>query len=138
MLTPQAKIQKIKIFEDYPTPFVPISGNNSLLQQVLMNLILNAYQAMPAGGQIKIAVRREAADAVVQVGDTGCGISSSNMGRVFDPFFTTQPVGKGTGLGLSICHTIVKQHGGVIEVDSVEGHGSTFTVRFSSPPEIHR
>ena len=134
MLTPQAKIQKIKIFENYPAPFVPISGNASLLQQVIMNLILNAYQAMPAGGQIKIAVRREAAEAVVQVGDTGCGIPPPNMGRVFDPFFTTQPVGKGTGLGLSICHTIVKQHGGVIEVDSVEGQGSTFVVRLPLPP----
>ncbi|MDO8742008.1 MAG: PAS domain-containing protein [bacterium] len=136
LLTPQAKIQKIKIFENYPAPFVPISGNASLLQQVIMNLILNAYQAMPAGGQIKIAVRRETAEAVVEVGDTGCGIPHSNMGRVFDPFFTTQPVGKGTGLGLSICHTIVKQHGGVIEVDSVEGQGSTFTVRFFSPPRL--
>ena len=136
VLTPQAKIQKIKIFEDYPAPFVPISGNASLLQQVIMNLILNAYQSMPAGGQIKIAVRRETAEAVVEVGDTGCGIPPPNMGRVFDPFFTTQPVGKGTGLGLSICHTIVKQHGGVIEVDSVEGQGSTFTVRFFSPPRL--
>lgn len=139
LLTPQAKIQKIKIFENYPaSPFVPISGNTSLLQQVVMNLILNAYQAMPAGGQIKIAVRREATEAVVKVGDTGCGIPHANLGRVFDPFFTTQPVGKGTGLGLSICHTIVKQHGGVIEVDSLEGQGSTFTVRFPPAPEINR
>ena len=136
VLTPQAKIQKIKIFEDYPAPFVPISGNASLLQQVIMNLILNAYQAMPTGGQIKVTVRRVAAEAVVQVGDTGCGISAANLGRVFDPFFTTQPIGKGTGLGLSICHTIVKQHGGVIEVDSLEGRGSTFTVRFPPLPKL--
>jgi PAS domain S-box-containing protein len=129
VLTPQAKLQKIKVIEDYADPSVPISGNANLLQQVLMNLILNAYHAMPTGGEIRIAVRREAAKAVVQVGDTGCGIPPSNLGRVFDPFFTTQPAGKGTGLGLSICHTIVKQHGGVIEVESVEGQGSTFTVR---------
>ena len=129
VLAPQAKIQKIKILEDYPASFLPTSGNASLLQQVVMNLILNAYQAMPAGGQIKVGVRREAAEAVVQVGDTGCGIPPTNMSRVFDPFFTTQPVGKGTGLGLSICHTIMKQHGGVINVNSVEGQGSTFTVR---------
>ena len=82
-------------------------------------------------------VQCKAGEAVVQVGDTGCGIPLSNMGRVFDPFFTTQPVGKGTGLGLSICHTIVKQHGGVIEVSSVEGQGSTFVVRFCLP-EIDR
>ena len=129
VLTPQAKLQKIKVCEDYEDPFVPISGNANLLQQVLMNLILNAYQAMPTGGEIRIAVRREAAEAVVRVCDTGCGIPPSRLGKVFDPFFTTQPVGKGTGLGLSICFTIVKQHGGVIDVDSVEGRGSTFTVR---------
>ena len=138
LLAPQAKIQKIKILEDYPDPLVSASGNPSLLLQTIMNLILNAYQAMPAGGQIKIAVRREAAEAVVEVGDTGCGISAANLGRVFDPFFTTQPVGKGTGLGLSICHTIVKQHGGLIEVDSLEGQGSTFTVRIPHAPKIIR
>ena len=138
LLALQAKIQKIKILEDYPDPLVSASGNPSLLLQMIMNLILNAYQAMPAGGQIKIAVRREATEAVVEVGDTGCGISAANLGRVFDPFFTTQPVGKGTGLGLSICHTIVKQHGGLIEVDSLEGQGSTFTVRLPHAPEIIR
>ena len=138
LLVPQAKIQKIKILEDYPDPLVSASGNPSLLLQTIMNLILNAYQAMPTGGQIKIAVRREAAEAVVEVGDTGCGISAANLGRVFDPFFTTQPVGKGTGLGLSICHTIVKQHGGLIEVDSLEGQGSTFTVRIPHAPKIIR
>ena len=115
-----------------------VSGNPSLLLQMIMNLILNAYQAMSAGGQIKIAVRREAAEAVVEVSDTGCGISAANLGRVFDPFFTTQPVGKGTGLGLSICHTIVKQHSGLIEVNSLEGQGSTFTVRLPHAPEINR
>ena len=138
LLAPQAKIQKIKILEEYPDRLVSASGNPSLLLQMIMNLILNAYQAMPAGGQIKIAVRRDAAEAVVEVGDTGCGISAANLGRVFDPFFTTQPVGKGTGLGLSICHTIVKQHFGLIEVDSLEGQGSTFTVRLPHAPEINR
>lgn len=129
VLTPQAKLQKIKVVEDYEGLSVPISGNANLLQQVVMNLILNAYQAVPTGGEIRIVIRREASEAVVRVSDTGCGIPPSHLGRVFDPFFTTQPAGKGTGLGLSICHTIVKQHGGVIEVDSAEGQGCTFTVR---------
>jgi PAS domain S-box-containing protein len=129
VLAPQAKLQKIKVIEDYQDPSVLISGNANLLRQVVMNLILNAYQAMPTGGEIRIAIRREAAEAVVRVCDTGCGIPSSHLGKVFDPFFTTQPAGKGTGLGLSICYTVVKQHGGVINVDSVEGRGSTFTVR---------
>lgn len=129
VLAPQAKLQKIKMVEDYAGLFVPISGNPSLLQQVAMNLILNACQAMPTGGEIRIVIRREAAEAVMYICDTGCGIPSSHLGKVFDPFFRSQSTGKGTGLGLSLCHTIVKQHGGVIAVDSVEGRGSTFTVR---------
>lgn len=129
LLAPRMKLQKVKVREDYENASVLIFGNASLLQQVLMNLILNACQAMPTGGDIVIAVRREAAEAVVCVSDTGCGIPTSHLSKVFDPFFTTQPVGKGIGLGLSICYTIVKEHGGVIEVDSKEGRGSTLTVR---------
>jgi len=130
MLTPQAKLQKINLFEAYAETFIPITGNANLLQQVVMNLILNAFQAMPNGGDIKVSVRREADKALVSVHDTGCGISPSDLGRIFDPFFTTRPVGQGTGLGLSICHTIVKQHGGAIAVESgLEGEGSIFTVR---------
>lgn len=130
VLTPQAKLQKINLVEDYAEPFVPISGNANLLQQVVMNLILNAYLAMPAGGEVRVSIRREADDAVVRVRDTGGGISPSHLDKIFDPFFTTRPVGKGTGLGLSICHTLVKQHGGSIAVESsVEGQGSTFVVR---------
>lgn len=130
MLTPQAKLQKINLFEEYAETFVPITGNANLLQQVVMNLILNAFQAMPNGGDIKVSVRRDTDKALVSVHDTGCGISPSDFGRIFDPFFTTRPVGQGTGLGLSICHTIVKQHGGAIAVESgVDGQGSIFTVR---------
>lgn len=129
VLIPQAKLQKINVLEDYEEAVVPTSGNANLLQQVVMNLVLNAYQATPAGGEVGVSVRREAGEALVRVRDTGCGISPSHLGRIFDPFFTTQPVGKGTGLGLSICHTIVKQHGGAIAVESsVEGQGSTFIV----------
>lgn len=130
MLTPQGKVQKIYLVEDYAEPFVPISGNANLLQQVIMNLILNAYQAMPDGGDVNVSVRREADKALVCVRDTGCGISPAHLGKIFDPFFTTRSVGQGTGLGLSICHTIVKQHGGVMAAESsVEGQGSTFVVR---------
>jgi PAS domain S-box-containing protein len=129
MLSPQAKLQKVNLFEEYAEPFVPISGNANLLQQVIMNLILNAYQAMPDGGDVKVAVRHETDKALVSVHDTGCGISPPHLGQIFDPFFTTRPVGQGTGLGLSICHTIVKQHGGTIAVESgMDGRGSMFTV----------
>lgn len=130
VLAPQAKLQKVNVIEDYAGAFVPISGNDNLLQQVVMNLLLNAYQAMPAGGEVKVSIRQEAAEAVLRVRDTGSGISSAHLGKIFDPFFTTRPVGQGTGLGLSICHTIVKQHGGAIAAEStMEGRGSTFVVR---------
>ena len=129
MLTPKAKLMKIEVREDCEDPSVPVSGNANLLQQVVMNLMLNACQAMPAGGTLRIAVERRAAEAVLRVCDSGCGIPSSNLKKVFDPFFTTQPVGTGTGLGLPICHTVVKQHRGTIGVESAEGEGSTFTVR---------
>ncbi|MFY9259540.1 MAG: ATP-binding protein [Gallionella sp.] len=128
VLAPQAKLQKIKVLERYADNSVSVSGNSNLLQQVLMNLILNACQAMPTGGEIVVDVKREAGEALIRVSDTGCGVSPANLRRVFDPFFTTQPVGKGTGLGLSISHTIVKQHGGEIELHSIEGQGSTFIV----------
>jgi PAS domain S-box-containing protein len=129
MVAPQAKLQQIRIVENFPDSVIPTSGNPHLLQQVVMNLILNAIQAMPDGGEVIATVRSEADSAVAILEDTGCGIPYAHLGKVFDPFFTTQPVGKGTGLGLSICHTIVRQHGGSISVDSVEGAGSTFAVR---------
>ena len=130
VLTPQAKIQKINLIEHHTEPVLPISGNANLLQQVIMNLVLNAYQALPGGGDVSVFTRREGADAAIYVRDTGCGIASAHMSQIFDPFFTTRPVGQGTGLGLSICHTIVKQHGGVIAVESsVQGQGSTLAVR---------
>ena len=85
MLAPQAKLQKIKVREDYEDPSVPISGNANLLQQVVMNLILNACQAMPTGGEIRIAVRREAAEAVVRVSDTGLRDSVISPGQSVRP-----------------------------------------------------
>jgi two-component system NtrC family sensor kinase len=84
---------------------------------------------MPDGGKITVTVSHRAGDVLAQVSDAGCGIPSANLSRVFDPFFTTQPVGKGTGLGLSICHTVINQHNGEIGLESVEGQGSTFTIR---------
>ena len=130
VLTPQAKLQKINLIEHYGETELPVTGNANLLQQVIMNLVLNAYQALPGGGDVSVFMRREAGQVAVYVRDNGCGIAPAHLGRIFDPFFTTRPVGQGTGLGLSICHTIVKQHGGVIAVEnSVEGQGSTLVVR---------
>lgn len=134
LLTHQAKLQKITLEEQYPEAEVPVMGNVNLLQQVVMNLVMNAYHAMPAGGRCAISVRGEGAAACISVRDTGCGIPPSHLGRIFDPFFTTRPAGSGTGLGLSLCYTIVKQHQGRIDVESVVNRGSTFTVRLPLAP----
>jgi PAS domain S-box-containing protein len=125
----QARIQKIEIGLQLPKKPVLISGNESLLQQVFINFFLNAINSMPDGGTLNISVERMANKVVVLITDTGHGISQPEIDNIFDPFYTTSPVGKGTGLGLSICYSIVKQHSGTIEVESVEGEGSTFTVK---------
>jgi len=130
VLTPQAKLQKINLIEHYGETLLPVMGNSNLLQQVIMNLVLNAYQSITNGGDVSVLTRREGDKALICVRDNGCGIAPTHLNRIFDPFFTTRPVGKGTGLGLSICHTLVEQHGGTIAVESsVEGQGTTFVVR---------
>ena len=130
VLTPQAKLQKINLIEHYGETLLPVMGNSNLLQQVIMNLVLNAYQSITNGGDVSVLTRREGDKALICVRDNGCGIAAAHLNRIFDPFFTTRPVGKGTGLGLSICHTLVEQHGGTIAVESsVEGQGTTFVVR---------
>jgi two-component system NtrC family sensor kinase len=99
------------------------------LNQVFMNLIINAAHAIKEKGTVTVRSFRDGNDICVQVDDTGCGIPKENLGRIFDPFFTTKPVGKGTGLGLSIAYNIVKEHQGSITVESEVGKGTTFTVR---------
>lgn len=102
------------------------------LEQVFLNIVMNALEAMPPGGTITITagVRRRDGDRFVEarIADTGVGIPPENLPRVFDPFFTTKEVGNGTGLGLSVSYGIVKAHGGAIEVESEVGKGSTFVV----------
>ncbi|HZW25953.1 MAG TPA: ATP-binding protein [Gallionella sp.] len=100
----------------------------SQINQVLMNLLVNAAQAIPGKGEITIRTGRRGEEVFIAIADTGTGIPAENVHRLFEPFFTTKPIGKGTGLGLSISHGIVQKHGGRIEVDSMEGKGATFTV----------
>lgn len=129
-LTPQAKLTKINFLEVYEDPPVFVLGNESLLRQVMMNLILNAAQSMPTGGDVIVSMLKEHDEAVFSVRDAGCGIAPALMAKLFDPFFTTRPVGQGTGLGLSISHTIVAQLKGTINVEFSEvGVGSLFVVR---------
>jgi signal transduction histidine kinase len=98
------------------------------LNQVWMNLLANAAQAVKDGGHVRVVTRREGQTVLVSVSDTGCGIAPEHLKKIFDPFFTTKPVGDGTGLGLSVTHSIVEHHGGSIEVESRPGAGTTFIV----------
>ncbi len=99
------------------------------LQQVFLNLIVNAGQAIEVTGSIRITTGAEGNEAWVRIEDTGCGISRDNLKHIFEPFFTTKSIGQGTGLGLSVSDSIVRRHGGQIEVDTEMGRGTCFTVR---------
>jgi signal transduction histidine kinase len=101
----------------------------SQIDQVFLNLLANAAQAIQGPGAITIETRADDGMAVLRISDTGPGIPADVIGRIFDPFFTTKPVGEGTGLGLSISYEIVKKHGGDIRAESEDGVGAAFTVR---------
>jgi signal transduction histidine kinase len=106
----------------------PIMGNQNNLQQVFLNLFINALQAMPDGGTLSVRARTENESLKVIVNDTGIGIPKENLDSVFDPFFTTKELGKGTGLGLSVSYGIIQKHKGSITVDSEVGKGTSFTI----------
>ena len=105
-----------------------MQGIEHKLQQVFLNLFLNARDAMPKGGWLTIVTREDGDQAVVEVADTGSGIPPEQLSRIYDPFFTTKEIGKGTGLGLSITYGIVQEHGGTITCDSAVGQGTRFTL----------
>jgi len=106
----------------------PVNGNPRNLQQVFLNLILNAVQAMPNGGDLRIAATREGDFARVEIQDSGVGIPAESVEKIFEPFFTTKEAGEGTGLGLSVSYSIIEKHRGRIEVVSRVGEGTTFIV----------
>ena len=111
------------------SPSLPsVYADKGQLQQVFMNLILNAAQAMPEGGELTIRTKCDEKSIVIEFEDTGCGISKENLKKIFSSFFTTKGEGKGTGLGLSIVKGIVEKHKGEISVESEEGVGTTFKV----------
>jgi two-component system NtrC family sensor kinase len=99
------------------------------LNQVFMNIMVNAAHAIEGHGTIKLKTSLEAGNIVVRISDNGKGIAPENLTRIFEPFFTTKEVGKGTGLGLSISYDIIKKHGGVMNVESEVGVGTTFVIK---------
>ena len=126
--------QKIEIQTELPEK-LPILGDTTSLSQALMNLCTNARDAMPDGGRLTIKAVREGIRAQVTVSDSGVGMDREVLGKCFDPFYTTKPIGKGTGLGLSTTYGIIKSHEGLISVDSKPNRGTTFKVLFSLAPD---
>lgn len=126
--------QKLQITTKLGENLPELFADGDQLQQVFLNLFLNARDAMPAGGEIKISSTQEAEDIVIEISDDGTGIDEKIVKQAFDPFFTTKPAGKGTGLGLAVCYGIITAHGGRIEIVSNEGAGTTFIVRLPLHP----
>jgi hypothetical protein len=124
----QFEVARIKVRRELSPSAVTVFGIEHQLQQVFLNLFLNARDAMPRGGWLSVATRMEGDQAVAEVADTGSGIPSEHLARIYDPFFTTKAMGEGTGLGLSITYGIVREHQGTIRCDSVVGQGTRFTL----------
>ncbi|MBI4591013.1 MAG: HAMP domain-containing protein [Candidatus Rokubacteria bacterium] len=127
-----AKRRGVALAAAVPADLPPMLADPNQLQQVLINLLMNALEATPAGGRVEVRAGRSIhegrAGVAVSVRDTGPGIPPDLLPRVFDPFFTTKPPGQGTGLGLAICRDIVREHAGEIQVESRSDRGATFTV----------
>jgi two-component system, NtrC family, sensor kinase len=130
----EMELNNVKLDYDPEAVAARVLGDFSQLQQVFLNLVINAIQAMPQGGRLRIGVKTESPDFVdITVQDSGIGIPQSIINQIFDPFFTTKE--KGTGLGLSTTYSIVKKHGGQVLVDSQLNQGSAFTVRIPKSEE---
>jgi two-component system NtrC family sensor kinase len=131
LVTRQAQFLNVTVAVDYDPQLPPVMADKSELEQVFMNILMNAVQAMRERGTITITTRHGAPDHFVEVliSDTGCGVPPDKIGQVFDPFFTTKESGQGTGLGLSIAYGIITSHRGTISVESEVGKGSTFKIR---------
>ena len=124
----KARYEKVEISEEFQPDLPPVKGDGAGLRQVFMNLLINAHQAIRGAGTVYIGTKCNGSTVMIQVKDTGCGISPDHLDHIWDPFFTTKSVGQGIGLGLAVTFNIVKRQGGEIKVESRQGEGSIFTV----------
>jgi PAS domain S-box-containing protein len=128
LLEHQLRNGKIQVRKELAPQTPIVDGIEYKLQQVFLNLFMNARDAMPRGGWLSVSSRLENGQAMVEIGDTGSGIPTEHLSRIYDPFFTTKAIGKGTGLGLSITYGIVQEHGGTITCESAVGKGTRFAL----------
>ena len=124
------KTSQIQVVKQLGETLPPVRGSANKLQQVFLNLFLNARDAMPSGGMLEVRTGAHNGSVEIEVADTGAGIAREHIHRIFDPFFTTKSNGRGTGLGLSVSYGIIKEHSGKIDVRSTPGKGTSFHVEF--------
>jgi len=128
LFQPQVRDKRIALHADLGADLPEVRGHRGKLQQVLLNLLSNARDAVEGGGRIVVRTSHTAGRVTLEVIDDGVGIAESDLPRIFDPFFTTKGRGKGTGLGLSISYGIVREHDGAMRVESVSGEFTRFWV----------
>ncbi len=128
LLEAQLRNSDIEVVCNYADTLPPATGNAAKLQQVFMNLILNARDAMPQGGRLEITTEADDDSILIRFRDTGSGIAPDHLAKIYDPFFTTKQIGKGTGLGLAVSYGIIRDHGGDILVESQQGEGTLFQI----------
>jgi signal transduction histidine kinase len=124
------KTARVSVMKNFSAALPPVMGSPNRLQQVFLNLFMNARDAMPSGGMMEIRTAAFNGSVEVEVTDTGVGIPQEQLTRIFDPFYTTKAVGRGTGLGLSVSYGIIKEHAGTIDVRSAPGKGTSFRLEF--------
>ncbi|MEW6220127.1 MAG: ATP-binding protein [Thermodesulfobacteriota bacterium] len=122
------ELKEIEVIQSLTSP-APVFGDPAQLEQVMVNLLINAGEAIRGRGLVAITTACEGEEVIVRIRDSGCGIQEGSVAKVFEPFFTTKEVGKGTGLGLAICYGIINRHDGQIEIASVPDEGTTVTIR---------
>jgi two-component system NtrC family sensor kinase len=130
--THPAELQNIRIATNLSRDLPDIQADSDKLEQVFVNIIINAIHSMPEGGELNVTTRitDDSKGIEIEISDTGCGIPEEHLSKLFDPFFSTKSIGEGTGLGLSVSLGIVQRHNGTIEVKSKAGEGSVFIIRF--------
>jgi signal transduction histidine kinase len=133
LLEHQFEVGRIKVRRELAQEPLLVHGIEHQLQQVFLNLFLNARDAMPSGGWLTVSTHSDGTGVVAEVADTGSGIPPEQLARIYDPFFTTKAIGRGTGLGLSISYGIVREHDGAIRCDSSVGQGTRFTLTLPAP-----
>jgi PAS domain S-box-containing protein len=124
------KTAQVNVIKNYTKELPPVLGSITRLQQVFLNLFMNARDAMPTGGMLEVRTGTQNGSVAVEVTDTGSGIPAEHLHRIFDPFFTTKATGRGTGLGLSVSYGIIKEHAGKVDVRSTPGKGTSFRLEF--------